>query len=251
MSALQWALLVLGAAAVIAIYITSRRGEKLPKDWAPPGGGGGPAGRAPKLPGQDQMDMFEARRDSEFDEFGVGKPRKRIEPGFGEGTEPGETAPLFGGAPSSPRQEPSVEAPKKVFEEKIVTLLIAEREGTAIFGAKIHQALGSVGLVYGDRKIYHRPGVSGPIFSVASLIKPGTLDPADQDSLSTPGLTVFMVLPNGAKPREALQDFIATSRALAEQLNAEVFDANRQVFTPEAQRVLVAEVDAWTKRNGL
>src|SRR3546814_6821504 len=75
MSALQWALLVLGAAAVIAIYVTSRRGDRLPKHWTPPGASGG---RAPKLPGQDQMDMFEASKSApkgEFDEFGVGKPR--------------------------------------------------------------------------------------------------------------------------------------------------------------------------------
>ncbi|MFT4046073.1 MAG: cell division protein ZipA C-terminal FtsZ-binding domain-containing protein [Solimonas sp.] len=246
MSALQWVLLVLGAAAVIAIYVVSRRSEKLPKDWTPPGGGA--AGRAPTLPGQDQMDMFEAKRSSEFDEFGVGKPRKRIEPGFGEGGEHGsDGTPLF--APS--RAEPQIEAPKPVFEEKIVTLLVAEREGTAIFGPKIHEALAGVGLIYGDRRIYHRPGIGGPVFSVASLIKPGTLDPAEREAFSTPGLTVFMVLPNGAQPREALQDFVATTRALADQLNAEVFDANRQVFTSEAQRVLAAEVDAWAKRNGL
>ncbi|WP_084615770.1 cell division protein ZipA C-terminal FtsZ-binding domain-containing protein [Solimonas flava] len=243
MSALQWALLVLGAAAVIAIYITSRRGEKLPKDWTPPGAGGPAVGRAPKLPAQDQMDMFSSK--GEFDEFGVGKPRKRVEPGLGEG----ETAPLFD-SPST-RAEPALEAPKKVFEEKIITLLIAEREGTAIFGPKIHQALASQGLQYGDRKIYHRLLGEQPVFSVASLIKPGTLDPAEQQSFSTPGLTVFMVLPNDAKPRAALDDLVATTRALAEQLNAEVFDANRQVFTAEAQRVLAAEVDAWTKRNGL
>lgn len=246
MSALQWALLVLGAAAVIAIYITSRRGERLPKDWTPPGSGG-PVGRAPKLPGQDQMDMFGAGKGGEFDEFGVGKPRKRIAPGLGEG----ETAPLFGNVPPSQRQEPSFEPPKQAIEEKIVTLLIAEREGTAIFGPRIHQALASVGLVYGDRKIYHRAGINGPVFSVASLIKPGTLDPAEQEQLSTPGLTVFMLLPNGAQPREALQDFLATTHALAEQLNAEVFDANRELFTQEAERVLVAEVDAWAKRNGV
>lgn len=243
MSALQWALLVLGAAAVIAIYVSSRRGEKLPKDWAPPGAGG----RAAKLPGQNQMDMFEGRRpEGEFDEFGVGKPRKRIEPGFGAA--PGETAPLFGQAG---RAEPAVASPPKVFEEKLVNLLIAEREGTAIFGPKIHQALAAQGLRFGERRIYHRLNGEEPVFSVASLLKPGTLDPAEQQSFSTPGLTVFMVLPNSAKPREALQDLIATTRALAGELNAEVFDANRQVFTAEAQRVLAAEIDSWAKRNGL
>jgi cell division protein ZipA len=241
MSALQWALLVLGAAAVIAIYITSRRGDKLPKHWSPPGSSNGGA-RVPKLPGKDQLDMFEGSREGEFDEFGVGKPRVRTEPTFGVA------------APSALQNEfPKLVAdvPQKVFEEKIVHLLIAEREGTAILGTKIHQALADQGLQFGDRKIYHRLLGDEPVFSVASLLKPGTLDPAAQKEFSTPGLTAFMVLPNAANPREALRDLIDTARALASQLNAEVFDANRQRLTPEAQRVLSAEVEAWAKRNGL
>src|SRR3546814_13954635 len=98
-----------------------------------------------------------------FDEFGVGKPRPRTEPGLGK-TAPGETASLFG-------QPPATEAkpePVKVFEEKLVHLLIAEREGTAIFGPKIHQALASQNLQYGDRKIYHRMENGEAVFSIGS-----------------------------------------------------------------------------------
>src|SRR3546814_12604212 len=78
------------------------------------------------------MDMFDASKSApkgEFDEFGVGKPRPRTEPGLGK-TAPGETASLFGQPPATEAKP----APVKVFEEKLVHLLIAEREGTAIFG---------------------------------------------------------------------------------------------------------------------
>src|SRR3546814_14944381 len=115
----------------------------------------------------------------------------------------------------------------------------------------MHQALASHNLQYGDRKSYHRMSNGEAVFAIASLIKPGTLDPAEQNKFSTPGLTVFMVLPTSTQPADAVRDLVATTRALAEQLNAEVFDANRQVFTAEAQRVLMAEVEAWAKRNGL
>jgi cell division protein ZipA len=245
MSPLQWALLVLGAAAVIAIYWISRRDTRSLKKWEPPGAGGN-AG-APKLPAKDQLDMF-SRGGSEFDEFGVGRPRKRQAPTLSEG----ESRPLFpDSAPASGRNAPVAEPPKKVFEEKIVTLLIAEVEGTAIFGPKIHQALQAQGLVYGDRKIYHKQNNGETVYSIASLVKPGTLEPADQERFSTPGLTMFMVLPGPTQPAAALQDMIATARALASQLNAEVFDASRQLFNADAQRVLVAEVETWARRNGL
>lgn len=238
MSPLQWALLVLGAAAVIAIYVINRREKTLPKSWTPPGGGARIG--APKLPGQDQLDMFSAGSSGQFDEFGVGRPRPRQEPGFGPASDTAEAA-----------NEAVSEAPAKVFEEKIVHLLIAQREGAVIDGALIHQALGEQRLQYGDRKIYHRLDQGKAVFSVASLVKPGTLDPAEQASLATPGLTVFMVLPGPTRPRLALQDMIATTRALAEQLDGEVFDASRQPFNTDAQRILITELEAWAKRNGL
>lgn len=241
MSALQWALLVLGAVAVVAIYLSSRSGSRLPKDWSPPGG---KVGRPSlKLPGQDQADLFDGKGD--FDEFGVGRPRKRTAPELGE----------TGGAPAvepASRTEPTLDAPKKkVFEEKILTLLIAERQGAPIPGDKLHAALAARNLQYGDRKIYHRMDGDQILFSVASLIKPGTLDPAEQAQFSTRGLTVFALLPGAVAPRAVLLDMVGTARALAQDLNAEVFDASKQLFTAEAQRVLAAEVEAWAKRNGL
>lgn len=243
MSALQWALLVLGAVAVIAIYVLSRRGDHLPRQWT---ADGSPGARAPKLPAQNQMDMFESRSvTGDFDEFGVGKPR-RVEPGLT--LAPGETAPLF--AEPASRAPPAAEPPK-VLEEKLINLLIAERQGTLIAGSRIHQALAAQHLKFGDRRIYHRLSGRAVVFSVASLLKPGTLDPEQQQNFATPGLTVFMVLPNGVNPHAATENLIATTRALAEQLNAEVFDASRQVFTAEAQRLLLVDVEAWAKRSGL
>lgn len=243
MSPLQWALLVLGAAAVIAIYVINRRDGRLPKRWTPPPAGSTPA-EAPKLPAKDQLDMF-SRSSGEFDEFGVGRPRKRQSPTLGEG----ESQPLFAEpAPAAGADKP---APKKVFEEKIVTLLIAEREGTAIFGPKIHQALVAQGLSFGEHRIYHKLENDTAVFSIASLVKPGLLDPAEQEKFSTPGLSIFLVLPGPDQPLLILQDMINTARTLASQLNAEVFDANRQPFTAESQRVLQAEVETWARRNGL
>lgn len=235
MSVLQWALLIVGAAAVIAVYVISRRSNRLPKDWEPPSARAGGARSLPvPKPGTDQMDMFaQGSRGGEFDEFGVGKPRKRSDPE------------LFG------ETEAPAAAPAPQVEEKIVTLLIAEREGTAIFGPKIHLALQAQNLVYGDHRIYHRQQAGKTVFSVASLVKPGVLDPAEQQGFSTPGLTVFMLLPGPAKPGAALQDMISTAQALAGALNAEVFDASRQPLTPDNARTLKADVASWAQRNGI
>lgn len=237
MSALQWALLVLGAVAVIAIYVMSRGEKRLPKEWSPTGSTPRPG--TAKVPAADQMEMFNGGA-GQFDEFGVGKPRRRNEPGIGE-AEPALA--------SAVRVDPTLDVPAKTVEEKIVTLLIAARQN--IDAQRLHQVLGEQRLMFGDRKIYHRLDHGQTVFSVASLIKPGTLDPAEAESLATPGLTLFMVLPGPTRPRLALQDMIATTRALAERLGAEVYDASRQPFDNDAQRVLANELDLWAKRNGL
>jgi cell division protein ZipA len=263
MTPLQWALLVVGAAAVIAIYFFTRRDRdrgrrrhSSRRRQAPPIGTdtrtGNPAA------GLDQLEMF-GGGSGEFDEFGVGKPRKRVTPGM-----PGP-APAAGGAAPGPSLTPSsaaVAAPAPSAaatvaqpEDKLVTLLIAEREGTAIFGPKIHAALQRQALVFGDRRIYHRyepaAGNEEAVFSVASLIKPGVLDPAEQQGFSTPGLTLFMILPGPARPQAAVADMLATARALARELNAEVYDSNRQPLSAESERALTAEIDTWARRNGL
>lgn len=240
MSVLQWALLIVGAVAVIAVYVLSRRSNRLPNDWAPPSARGSAPGLLPK-PATDQMDMFaQGKRGSEFDEFGVGKPRKRT--AAEQLADEAEAAAAAATAAPVPAKPP--------VEEKIVTLLIAEREGTAIFGPKIHAALKAQGLQFGEHRIYHRQQSGNAVFSVASLVKPGVLDPAEQEDFSTPGLTVFMLLPGPAKPQAALQDMIATSQALAGALNAEVFDVGRQPFTAETARTLRADVESWAQRSG-
>jgi cell division protein ZipA len=84
------------------------------------------------------------------------------------------------------------------------------------------------------------------VFSVASLLKPGVLDPA-ANGFSTPGLTLFMVLPGPVKASDAIRDMIGTAEKLARALNAEVFDSKRNPLTPSGARALQQEVEAWAR----
>jgi cell division protein ZipA len=193
-----------------------------------------------------QLDIFNGQNaNQQFDEFGVGKPR-RVSPSLTpEGAE-GAPAPIRPQQPGA-RTPPSVG--KAPVSEKIVSLLIAEREGTAILGPKIHDALEAQGLEYGARQIYHRLLNGEPVFSVASLLKPGHLDPGAAEEFSTPGLTLFMVLPGPQKPTDAIKDMLDTADRLAKALNAEVYDAKRKPLSPGAARNLQLEVETWALTN--
>jgi cell division protein ZipA len=256
MSTLQWALLIVAIVAVIAIYIVSRRGK-------PPVAGKAVSVPmtpvATRLPAGDQMEIFS--RTGDFDEFGVGKPRRRVAPSVSgaptilPSEDNADPAPLPGVPTALAMGKPKTatvveEAPKaKPVEHKIFAILIAEREGGLILGNNLHRALRKEALVFGERKIYHRMDMGQPVFSVAGLLKPGQLDPAESESFSTPGLTMFMVLPGPPSPAEAVRDLLNTAKALAKSLKGELFDNKRQPFTEESERAMLADIEDWARRN--
>ncbi|MES2488934.1 MAG: cell division protein ZipA C-terminal FtsZ-binding domain-containing protein [Pseudomonadota bacterium] len=263
MSTLQWALLIIAIIVVVAIYVMSRREKRVPvvKDWT--------AARPPiainKPPAGDQMEIFS--RTGDFDEFGVGRPRRRVPPTAGgmpgavpleESADPA-TFPGVAAAPAPAPAAPVIDlsqvkvavpvAAPKVVEQKILAILIAEREGGVIMGNNLHRALRKEALVFGDRKIYHRMDLGQPVFSVAGLLKPGQLDPAEAESFTTPGLTAFMVLPGPASPVDAVRDLLNTAKELAKSLKGELFDNKRQPFTEASERAMLADVEEWARRN--
>lgn len=262
MSVLQWALLILGAAVVLMVYVVSRREKPSAPTNRWPSASNGDSSNA-RLPAAEQAELFSTGK---FDEFGVGKPRKRGgAPHFAEpqnslftegnaapqapaGVLPTRKAPSIG-IPVAPA--PVVPAPVVKAEEKIIALLIAEREGTSIFGPKLHASLQQQNLQYGERQIYHRMEQGMIVFSVASLLKPGALDPMQAANFSTPGLSVFMVLPGPIKPVAAFSNMVSAARALASSLNADVYDSKRQLFDAENEKAQRAEVEAWARVNNL
>lgn len=259
MSPLQWALLIFAVIAVIAIYVLSRRDRRamsLDRDST----------EVTSNVRERQLDIFGAEG-QQFDEFGVGKAR-RLEPRFDEpSVTEAPVAPARGPVLATPRTSPVaapaaaptpapapvVAAVKPVMPgpQKIVSLLIAQREGQAILGHELHEALENQGLAYGARQIYHRLQGSDAVFSVASLLKPGHLDPAMAGTFATPGLTLFMVLPGPVRAPDAIRDMIGTAEKLASALNAEVFDARKQPFSPSSARALQQEVEAWARSHGV
>jgi cell division protein ZipA len=226
MSAVQWALLIFGVVAVVVVYFYSRRERARTTARLEPTV---PAPAAPAAPTalDRQMDIFSTT--GQFDEFGVGKPRRAGSP--------------KGEAESAAAASAPAEAPPQ--PEKIVSLLIAEREGTHILGEQLHEALRAQGLEYGARQIYHRLADGKPVFSVASLLKPGYLDPAQAQGFTTPGLAVFMILPGPVPALTAFQDMLHTAQSLASALNAELYDSKRQLMTTTTMRAMQTDVENW------
>lgn len=216
MSAMQWALLVAGLAVVGLVYWYSRR------DLGDEAGDSADDDRG-------QMGLWDNFGD-QFDEFGVGKPRVRSAPDLDD--------------PSSPE-------PDEAGNQKLVVFYLVERENAFIPGTHIHQSMDTLKMQFGHRHIYHRikevGGVPQEVFSIASIAKPGHLDPQEAETFSTPGLVVFMNLPGPEHPEVALDDMLRTTRKLAEWLKADILDDQRELLTDE--RVEELQRDARLSAN--
>ena len=118
--------------------------------------------------------------------------------------------------------------------QRIVTLFVAARDDVLIDGAAIVIAAEKAGLTYGHMGIFHRL-VDGrpeaePVFSVASLVKPGHFDLRNVHDIETPGLTFFMTLPGPVSALDAWETMLPTAQRMAELLDAVVLDEQRNAL---------------------
>jgi cell division protein ZipA len=175
---------------------------------------------------------------------------------------PDETPPTnqAAGAPASAETTPSgagqrvemrARRPPAV-EQDIFILHVASADGRYFAGPDIHATLAAADLKFGLDDFYHRIteafGVAESVFAVANMLKPGTLDPAEQDHLRTPGLTLFLVLPGPLEGTRAMRDMMDTADALARELGGEVLDDKRALLKTQTAQYMHDQVAEFDRR---
>ncbi len=116
----------------------------------------------------------------------------------------------------------------------------------------IGESLRDLDLEYGDMHIYHRypdePDTTVPIFGVANLVEPGTLEPEALAETGTPGLTLFLQLPGPLHPVQAFDLFVTTAQKLATHLDGELRDKNRNILSRQLLEHLRDDVQQYERR---
>jgi len=215
----------------------------------------------PKKPGQGRR-MPWARDNSD-----------RVEPTFGEATPPAqgeldvqlhEELERLGSAIAAKRSETQAEPatpkapaagvrPSDLPIERIVTLFVAAREGETIGGSDLVVAAEKAGLAFGDLGIFHRlisgKPDAGPVFSMANMIRPGSFDMRGIDQLRTPGVSFFMTLPGPLPALDAWDAMLPTAQRLAELLDANVLDEERNALGRQRIAHLRDELRAWDRKQ--
>ncbi len=157
-------------------------------------------------------------------------------------------------APAAPRVPPRSDVgrrPERLPVERIVTLFVVAREGNVFNGADLIVAAEKAGLEFGDMGIYHRlvdgKRELGPIFSVANMLKPGNFDLTRLDALLTPGLSFFMTLPAPIPALDAWDTMLPTAQRLAELLDGQVLDEERNALGRQRVAHIRDELRGWDR----
>jgi cell division protein ZipA len=174
----------------------------------------------------------------------------RIEPIFGDPTsvlspgqvEPAAAVPVSRAAPPpTPRPPPA---------EKIITLRVAAPPLERFEGGMLVRALEAAGLEHGRMSIFHKITPEGTtLFSVASLVEPGTFDLETVSGRRFPGVSLFAVLSPDGDAGAVLEDMLAAARTLAASLHGIVQDERGTSLSPQRLAELRAEVFAWTREH--
>jgi cell division protein ZipA len=108
--------------------------------------------------------------------------------------------------------------PRRIERRKILSLRLSAGQGR-IEGARLLAALKAESLVHGKYEVFHRLHADGSsVFSVASMMEPGSFDIAKMAQLHYPGITLFAQLPGPVAGMYALNELVACAKSLQQVL---------------------------------
>jgi cell division protein ZipA len=241
MSELRWILVGFGIVLLAAIYLWGRRGNRAvasddalmrarpepsmqtgaptpvrPPDDAPP-----VSGKHEVTPPADPP-PFEPATAAMLETW-----RGRLEPTFADA--PTEEMPVRPAASASSAAAPTLsssEAPqsRRVERRKILSLRLASVP-QKVEGSKLMESLLAESLQHGKYSIFHRLHADGSIvFSVASMVEPGTFDLEKMGETLYTGITMFTQLPGPVPGMHALNELVACARRLQANLGGTLQD---------------------------
>ena len=157
--------------------------------------------------------------------------------------DPSRREPLFSGLDrdvedhevETDRSEALPEDPPPSYEEVrgapfLIQVSVIAGSGRRFQGAELKQALLDNDLLYGDMGIFHRytEDLTQTLFSVASLVEPGSFPIDDMNNFECPGIVLFFQTARVADPLATYDDLVNTSRELAHQLHGIQWDEQRE-----------------------
>ena len=137
--------------------------------------------------------------------------------------------------------------------DRIITINVIAGEDRVFNGRELWDFLHTAGLRHDRMKILSKTEGNRengePIFRIANIVNPGTFDADAIDDFTTPGISMFMLLPAPINNLLAFEQMLAVARRLAEALDGRLLDFKRQEMTArgiEQARKRIREFDMGT-----
>ncbi|KRG41578.1 cell division protein ZipA [Stenotrophomonas pictorum JCM 9942] len=137
--------------------------------------------------------------------------------------------------------------------DKIVSLYVAARAGEVLRGEDIVVAAEKTGLVFGYMNVFHRlvegHPERGPIFSMASIMKPGSFDMTHIREMETPAIAFFLTLPAPMTALDGWEKMLPTVQRMAELLDGVVLDDSRNALGRQRIAHIRDELRAYDRQH--
>ncbi len=143
------------------------------------------------------------------------------------------------------------EPPQPASPPKIIVINVAARH-EPFAGESILQVAQDCGLEAGELDIFHHCDQAAggkSLFSMASMVKPGSFPFDDMASFSTPGLSLFTQLPGPKDGLAMFNEMLTAAERLAQRLGGELQDETHSVLTRQTIEHLRSEITEYQRRQ--
>jgi cell division protein ZipA len=233
MPELRWILLLIGLLVLALIYIWGRRRSTARQDEPPP------VSRVePRLDAELPWEADDVSAAEPAPVVAAPAPRRQLETQLDFDSQ-------HGGDDAFDQDAAPAE------QQKILVLHIRPVRGEEFSGPELIQAFEAEGLSYGDYGAFHHLDDAGrSLFTVVSMLEPGSFPVEDMDEFRTRGLTAFMMV-RSAGSVGALARMIACARRLAGQLDGEVLDEAGSTLTNQRATHMKEEIVEFLRQSRL